>query len=438
MIVVGDVRQELARLEPESFDAVLCDPPYELGFMGRAWDRSGVAFDADVWRGVLRACRPGAHLMAAGGTRTYHRMACAIEDAGWEIRDTIAWMYGSGFPKSLDVSKALDAAAGAVREVVGSKRGVTSAETGRGMPGKATGIKQVGIDVPITAPSTLAAAQWSGYGTALKPAHEPITLARKPLDGTVAQNVAAHGCGGLAIDAGRVGTESTRRVNSAEMGYSGGNLADVYETGGLGRWPANVILDHEAGAMLDAQTGTLTSGVKVGGGYSRESGIYGGGLSLDGAACYADSGGASRFFYCAKTSTSERNAGLDDLPELVCVDGREPESAGAQHARAEANGRSGTRNPHPTLKPIDLTRYLARLMLPPPLDRPRRLLVPFSGAGSEMIGALLAGWDEVVGIELSPEYADIARRRIAHWTGRTLDDAPRQAPVAVSGQLALF
>lgn len=407
MIIVGDVREELSRLEPESFDAVLCDPPYELGFMGRAWDRSGVAFDADVWRGVLRACRPGAHLMAAGGTRTYHRMACAIEDAGWEIRDCIAWMYGSGFPKSLDVSKALDAAAGAVREVVGEN---PHARPSDGQSFHAMGIK---THPPITAPSTPAAVQWSGYGTALKPAHEPITLARKPLDGTVAANVTAHGCGGLAIDAGRVGTDDNLNGGAYVGDGKRASLFGLQNTGlsfvqPSGRWPANVILDPEAGAMLDAQTGA----------------------DLD--------GGASRFFYCAKTSTSERNAGLDDLPELMCLDDREPGSAGLDSPRAGAGRTGAARNPHPTLKPIDLTRYLARLMLPPPLDRPRRLLVPFSGAGSEMIGALLAGWDEVVGIELSPEYADIARRRIAHWTGRTLDDAPRPAPVAVSGQLALF
>jgi site-specific DNA-methyltransferase (adenine-specific) len=344
-LIAGDIRDADFG---GGFDAVLCDPPYELGFMGKRWDASGVAFDPRVWGRVLSACKPGAPLLAFGGTRTYHRMTCAIEDAGFEIRDCLAWLYGSGFPKSLDVSKALDRAAGAVREVVGHKRGVTSAETGRGMPGKATGVKQMGIDVPITAPETDAARAWSGYGTALKPAFEPCVLARAPLTGTVSANVTEHGCGALAIDAGRIGN----------------------------RWPANVLLDEQAAAILDA--------------------------SVDEA--------PSRFFYTSKASRDDRDHGL--LRALSSAGARTGRADGSAEITAYAGATGAARNPHPTVKPTDLTEYLARLILPPRRATPRRLLVPFAGSGSEMVGALRAGWEEVVGVELV--YFDLARERLTN------------------------
>jgi len=425
-IIVGDVRKvaaELAALEPRSFDAVLCDPPYDLtadkkggtgdasvnlstphgraritaggGFMGQAWDASGVAFDPDTWKAIHRLLRPGAHLLAAGGTRTFHRMVCAVEDAGFEIRDTIAWLYGQGFPKSLDVSKAIESrilTGGSspknqadAREITGQ----THAADGRRhsfKTDKSSGSKQ-GVYRNVTGTpwkvTTDAAKRWNGYGTALKPSWEGWTLARKRMKHVVANNVRVHGTGALAIDACRIEATSTKRTNSAEMGYHGGNVSKSYVTGSdVGRWPANVVLDEEAGAMLDAQSAT------------------------------------SRFFYCAKVSTKERNAGLASLATHGPLDGRTPGAAGTRSPRAGANRNGGTHNPHPTLKPISLTTYLAKLLLPPKnarsLDRPRRILVPFAGAGSEMIGALLAGWDEVVGIELSSEYAAIARKRIAH------------------------
>ena len=182
-----------------SVDAVVTDPPYELAFMGRAWDATGVAFDVETWRHAYRVLKPGGHLLAFGGTRTYHRLACAIEDAGFEIRDSIMWIYGSGFPKSHDVSKAIDKAAGAEREVLSS-----FARQGRsgGILGQKTAIIR-----EITSPSTSEAQEWAGWGTALKPAHEPIVVARKPLIGTVAANVLRYGTGGMNIDECRVGDE---------------------------------------------------------------------------------------------------------------------------------------------------------------------------------------------------------------------------------------
>jgi hypothetical protein len=213
-VIAGDCREALRTLSDASVHAVVTDPPYELGFMGRAWDRQGVATDPDTWSAVLRVMKPGAHLVAFGGTRTFHRMAVAIEDAGFEIRDTLMWLYGTGFPKSHDVSKGIDKAAGAVREVVGQRGKHHDGHTRTGgldcrlFDG---GIRDIGDNVPITAPATPEAAQWAGWGTALKPAWEPICLARKPLDsGTVAANVLAHGTGAINVDACRINVTGQR------------------------------------------------------------------------------------------------------------------------------------------------------------------------------------------------------------------------------------
>jgi hypothetical protein len=192
----GDCREVLKQLPDCSVDSIVTDPPYELGFMGKAWDSTGVAYQVEVWQECLRVLKVGGHLLAFGGSRTYHRLACAIEDAGFQIRDQIMWVYGSGFPKSLNISKAIDKSAGAEREVVS-----------KGMSGKTAIWQEEGGmgDFDITAPATAEAKQWEGWGTALKPAHEPIVMARKPLVGTVAQTVLTHGTGGINIDGCRVG-----------------------------------------------------------------------------------------------------------------------------------------------------------------------------------------------------------------------------------------
>jgi len=416
-VIAGDVRDADFG---GGFDAVLCDPPYELGFMGKRWDASGVAFDSRVWARVLAACKPGAPLMAFGGTRTYHRMTCAIEDAGFEIRDCLAWLYGSGFPKSLDVSKAIDRAAGAEREVVGGdpeskRRNKKSPKfNGRVMQHYA----QMG-DVPITAPATDAARAWQGYGTALKPAFEPCVLARVPLEGTVAANVTAHGCGALAIDAGRIefeaGVDMAARMKQQHSdgiinfskGLIGTDIA-MYKAGG--RWPANVLLDEQAAAMLDAQAGTLASGKMLPTATTAPRAVFGqnasGGYTT--METYGDTGGASRFFYTSKASRDDRDHGLLRLPSTAAE--RTGRTEGSAGITAYAGATGPARNPHPTVKPTDLTEYLARLILPPRRATPRRLLVPFAGSGSEMIGALRAGWDEVVGVELA--YFDLARERL--------------------------
>lgn len=423
-ILEGDVLERLAGLPGNSFDAVLSDPPYGLLFMGKQWDR-GVP-STRVWSEILRVLKPGGHVLSFGGTRTFHRQCVNIEDAGFEVRDCLMWLYGSGFPKSHNVSKAIDAEAGAAREVVGRSPWDARKPNGsRGM--NSVGLSESPGGGDVTAPATPLAQTWDGYGTALKPGWEPITLARKPLDGTVAANVAKWGVGGLAIDACRIGTDPMPKTRSngiavsSNVGMAGGNTGRVSAGVAAGRWPANVILDEDAGALLDEQSGDRPG--MSGCGCHREG--YGGGMfgGIDGNAAHAraDSGGASRFFYSAKVSRAEREAGCEQLKRLSSkeISGREEGAAGAKHGRGGAAANGGVSNGHPTLKPIALTTYLAKLLLPPNAGR---ILVPYSGAGSEMIGCLKAGWPDVVGIELSPEYIEIARARITH----ALAEAPKK------------
>lgn len=331
----GDCLDVLPTLPDASVDSVVTDPPYELGFMGKGWDATGIAYNVTVWRECLRVLKPGGHLLAFGGTRTWHRLAVAIEDAGFELRDSIAWLYGSGFPKSLDVSKAIDKAAGAEREVVGTQllRGTaasSSAHIGNLAGGTGVGAKR---SIDITAPATPDAERWQGWGTALKPAFEPVVVARKPLQGTVAANVLAWGTGALNIDATRISTDEDRRRNArgGDNGLNGEGTFRIRERRAddqpltAGRWPANVLLGHTPDcdviyegrgeirlegpcapgcpvAELDRQSGESSSRVGKPRGAAHGEGW---GMTATGAE-YADTGGASRFFYVAKAPTSER------------------------------------------------------------------------------------------------------------------------------------
>jgi hypothetical protein len=250
-VLHGDCREVMRTMPDNSVDAIITDPPYELGFMGKSWDSTGVAYDIKVWQECLRVLKPGGHLLAFGGSRTYHRLACAIEDAGFQIRDQIMWVYGSGFPKSLNISKAIDKAAGAEREIIGSRFGAVNPNGY-----KTDGIQQSGGafvsgSFNITAPATDEAKKWEGWGTALKPAHEPIVMARKPLEGTVAQTVLTHGTGGINIDGCRVGradgddsSAGNRTANFAtQETMSGGNGSGGWSQNDMGRFPANFIHD---------------------------------------------------------------------------------------------------------------------------------------------------------------------------------------------------
>ena len=402
---LGDCHAVLATLDDASIDAIVCDPPYELGFMGKAWDNSGIAYDVTVWQQCLRVLKPGGHLVAFGGSRTYHRLAVAIEDAGFEIRDQIQWIYGSGFPKSLDVSKAMDKVTG--------KQGTGFVIAGH--DGRNADMKQ---DLSFRsdygykyAPATDLAKQWQGWGTALKPAHEPAVLARKPLCGTVADNVTAWGVGALNIDGTRVGTHQTTTTIkdlSEAHGNQFGKQGIQYPKMGEklnppGRWPANVIFDEEAAQVLDEQSGSLRDG------YIKNKRTNTNGMffnnhdtqTITTATGYSGSGGASRFFYTAKASKSEREAGLyyEEWQSAGVMEGRRDGGLGAiTQPRA---------NHHPTVKPLALMRYLVRLVTPPG----GTVLDPFMGSGSTGCAAILERFN-FLGIDITPEYVAIAQKRI--------------------------
>lgn len=390
------------------FDGILCDPPYELGFMGKSWDSSGIAFDTEMWSDILKLLKPGGHLLAFSGSRTYHRMAVAIEDAGFEIRDMIEWVYGSGFPKSLNIGKAVDKIRGNEREILDY---ATRPDGSKARTNVTAQSAQFGNSDSNDQRPTKGTSEWEGYGTALKPAHEPCVLARKPIEGTVANNVLKHGTGGLNIDGTRVGTESTIRNNHTSGVWSSEQQENTHGSTS-GRFPANLIHDG-SDEVLEVFPNSKSAGE-----YKKErlntfqpdKAMFALGYQTNKYA--GDSGSASRFFYTAKASKSERNAGLEGFEEKVGGKMKTGIGGGVM-LTGSGNPRSTTsQNHHPTVKPLSLTKYLATLIKPPTGGR---LLVPFSGSGSEMIGALQAGWEYVEGVELTEEYIPIAEARIKYW-----------------------
>ena len=371
-IIQGDCLQGLKLFPDNSFDSIVTDPPYGLSFMGKRWDYDVPS--VEIWAECLRVLKPGGHLLAFAGTRTQHRMAVRIEDAGFEIRDMIAWVYGSGFPKSLDVSKAIDKAAGVEFDAVpASGVGFMNADGAGGYNVTKNQLVRKGE-------STDDARQWQGWGTALKPALEPITVARKPLGGTVAANVLEHGTGALNIDGCRVGDEGGTRLTVVtkkgdgvyEGGVNTGAFGDAVP--GPGRWPANLIHDgsDEVLAAFPQAKGQQ--------GRARTDGAEQGNNTF-GALKHVtkmpdprgDTGSAARFFYCAKASKADRGPG----------------------------------NNHPTVKPTGLMRYLCRLITPPG----GLVLDPFAGSGSTGVAATLEGF-RFIGFEMNAEYVEIARRRM--------------------------
>jgi len=451
-------------MEPNSVDAIVTDPPYGLEFMGKEWDKlelrdlhgnplrsSEDAFasslgkqrkggDPFIGKGIrfvagrsmqnwhyawaieaLRVAKPGCHLLAFGGTRTFHRLACAIEDAGWEIRDTLMWVYGSGFPKSHDVSKAIDKAAGAKREVVGTYRisGLTPDRKNFGANDRSGG-QGMGFrpgDIPIAAPATDAARQWEGWGTALKPAWEPIIMARKPLEGTVAANVQKWGTGAINVDGCRVGAES-HIVHGKEAGKfqpTGGTTIKDYHSVS-GRWPANLIHDGSE-EVLELFPETIS-----GGNIRRKpspSSHFGSGSNenvIGTIENHGDSGSAARFFYCAKASRAEREAGCEGM---ALRDGPS-DNYGTKAVNLTRNDLGPNEvkraaNVHPCVKPLALMRYLVRLVTPPN----GTILDPFMGSGTTGMAAKIEGF-RFIGIEKEQEYIEIAERRIeaTEWRAR--------------------
>ena len=400
----GNSKQILPTLPENSIDSIVTDPPYELGFMGKSWDSTGVANDVELWKEVLRVLKPGGYLLSFGGSRTYHRMAVAIEDAGFEIRDQIMWVYGSGFPKSLNIDKAIDKAAGVEREILGVSRMQPDIRGNNYAQGK----REYGGDtVPqyITEPTTDLAKQWQGWGTALKPAHEPIVLARKPFTGTVVNNVLTYGVGGINIDGARVGGEGGTFKASIPEGISNGiygeGINGTVDIGKLdsGRWPANFIhdgSDEVVELFPDTKNGTARVG-KPGGS------TFGGTVMSDEVigTWYGDNGSAARFFYCAKAGKRDRNEGCENLED------KEWKTDGAAIPERENRPFLPSKNNHPTVKPTDLMRYLCRLITPPN----GTILDPFLGSGSTGKAAMYEGF-KFVGIELTDEYLPIAKARI--------------------------
>jgi len=374
-VLLGDCRQVLKSLPDNSIDSIVTDPPYELGFMGKSWDSTGVAYDVEVWVECLRVLKHGGHLLAFGGSRTYHRLAVAIEDAGFQIRDQIMWVYGSGFPKSLNIGKAIDKAAGAEREVLGV---LPSSRANAGTSGFMMTEKLA------TAPATAEAKEWDGWGTALKPAHEPIVMARKPIDGTVANNVLAHGVGGINIDGTRIKTndkwEATGKQSASSQtlqgGVDGSLNVSLSSTHSQGRFPANFIHDGSDEVLQLFPTDKPSQS-------------------------------SARFFYCAKASKKNRNEGLDGFAEKREADRIISDGVGGDNPRNRSN--TPKLNHHPTVKPTDLMRYLCRLVTPPN----GTVLDPFTGSGSTGKAATLEGFN-FIGIEQSSEYVEIANARIEH------------------------
>jgi DNA modification methylase len=424
-ILLGNNLDILPTLADNSIDSIVTDPPYELGFMGKKWDSSGIAYSVELWQQCLRVLKPGGHLLSFGGTRTYHRVAVAIEDAGFELRDSIAWLYGSGFPKSLDVSKAIDKQAGAEREaiteVISDIFGDQEVEKKLANPGSTADRLAMGNnwqDNPVeTKPATPEAQTWQGWGTALKPAFEPVIVARKPLEGTVANNVLKWGTGGLNIDGSRIGT--TDNLNGGAYAAEGKERNDGWgmqrgEAGEYqqpsGRWPANIILDPYTAELLDEQSGHSVSRVGKARTTNNDPTVFTSGLNATGQE-HNDSGGASRFFYVAKASKRDRNEGLQELEETTAADmvDREPDSAGMNSPRAGAGRTSGAKNFHPTVKPTSLMEYLIKLVTPPQ----GTVLDPFTGSGSTGKAAILQGFD-FIGIEMTEDYLPIIEGRLKH------------------------
>jgi site-specific DNA-methyltransferase (adenine-specific) len=424
-LILGDSVDKLKELDDNSIDSIVTDPPYGLSFMGKKWDYDVPS--QEIFEECLRVLKPGGYLLSFAGSRTYHRMAVRVEDAGFEIRDQIMWIYGSGFPKSMNIGKAMDKVQGNEREVVGKKGGkIDFSKTKKGDTSfyETAWDNKDYVELEITKGNS----PYEGWGTALKPAHEPIVMARKPLsEKTVVNNVLEWGTGGINIDASRVGTDDTRsKASMTALGQNSGwnkhSNKEVIAGSESGRFPANIIFDEEAGKILDEQSGISKStggrsGNKEGVG---QNGIYGqySGEVRDENPGLGDIGGASRFFYCPKTSKKDRNEGLEDFKgkQIGTYNAHSSDLeiyGGSSLGAASMSGNNKMPQPkqnfHPTVKPTDLMLYLIRLVTP----KGGTTLDPFMGSGSTGKAAVRGGFD-FIGIEREKEYMEIAEARIQY------------------------
>jgi DNA modification methylase len=417
---LGDCLAYMKTIPDNYVDAVVTDPPYGLKFMGKKWDYDVPT--TEIWQECYRILKPGGHLLSFAGTRTYHRVVVRIEDAGFEIRDMIAWIYGQGFPKSHNVSKAIDKIAGAEREVISISNRGSGAQPNK-LNNHAHGDTGIGYadgsgkEFEITAPATEEAKQWDGWGTALKPAIEPICLARKPLEGTVAENVLKYGTGAINIDGCRVEGEAVP-INILEewSGFGEKVRPDYIPTvNNKGRFPANVIHDGSEEVIAEFPDSVSTGGSGKASMKTAPNDIYGNykeGYVSEHLGGLGDSGSNARFFYCAKASKKDRDEGLEDLEEQEKYQdfglSNRMENGIVTNDRTN-NQANKSRNNHPTVKPTMLMRYLCKLITP--LNG--IIIDPFMGSGSTGKAARLEGFP-FIGCELDEGYFEIAKRRIAN------------------------
>ena len=418
-ILRGDVRSFSRHYRGEKFHAMVCDPPYELSFMSKKWDGTGVAFDPETWEALAEHLHPGGFGMAFASSRGWHRLAVAIEDAGLRIHPSIfGFCFGSGFPKATRIDTQIDKAAGAERKVIEIiERGSVEEAKERGAsyladPANRNNKSCFGYGTEsVTAPSTDMAKAWEGhrYGLqAMKPALEPIIVFQKPYSGKPVESIVETGAGALNIDGGRIGTEE--RVNGG-MSSLGVMHDDEWQPGEVtskvsGRWPANFYLDEEGARRL---------------GENDESRFF---FNVNRQIDEADP-----VLYKAKASRKERDAGLEGMARTVRHASYGEFKGTPEHA-TNMNGQQ--RNPHPTVKPIDLCRWLATLLLPPAEYAPRRILIPFGGVMSEAIGAMFAGFEEIIAIEMEKEYCEIGQARIDWWASK-MQETGASDPRAILG-----
>jgi DNA modification methylase len=462
MIIQGDCLEVMKTFPDNHFSAIVTDPPYGLHFMGKDWDsfkfkpaiegkrkirrvganvgvsdtdgsflagtydeRRNDEFQEFMYQfGVeaLRICKPGAFMLMCGAPRRFHRQACGLEDAGWEIRDCVSWLYGSGFPKSLNISKAIDKAKGCERDILGIDPNIHSRGDSTSFPKRPTErtCEESGRITPqtadrayLSAPSSDLAKQFDGFGTALKPAWEPILVCMKPCEGTFAQNAEKWSQAGINIDKSRVGTESTLcKGPPNSLGRMNDDVwrpTEGFNGSSMGRWPSNLLLDEEAADELDQQSG-FQKGEKEGRNPPCITGKFPSKTyspkGVAPTAIHYDSGGASRFFYCPKASSSERNRGCENLT-LKHDAGAYGEFQG--DGRGRQTEHSPSKNNHPTVKPLKLMEYLVKLIAPP---KDALILDPFAGSGTTLLACKNLGI-ECVGIEKSEEYCEIAKARLS-------------------------
>lgn len=445
----GSMLEMLGVIAPNSIDAVVTDPPYELGFMGKGWDNSGIAFQPDTWRKCYAVLKSGGYLLAFGGTRTFHRIACAIEDAGFEIRDTIMWLYGSGFPKSMNIGLAIDKKNGVESPVVGvGKSGAPDTHTKTlHSVSEITGTGWFGGEYEIRQAQN----KWSGWGTALKPAYEPVIVARKPCEGSCLDNVIQYGVGGININACRIPTDEKLSISTSTTEKYGRNAFYSSKTMNNpertqdpnGRYPSNVILTYDDTDFQEVCGGMPTGGANgtVSKAYDYKADVFGDYKKKEPFDSYGDSGSAARYYYCAKASKRDRDEGLEAFETKQCTGG----GGGIGDYLSDVNSCSGKygsekaphKNTHPTVKPTDLMQYLIRLVTPPS----GTVLDPFNGSGSTGKAVMYENRDrnasyKYIGIELTAEYLPIADARIRYAAGDHSPVTPAEQPL--TGQITFF